>query len=92
MFVLKSTYAELELSFQLLVLKYSGLQDKWNDLVEKINEKGGQEFLENGDIRQLPKIGKADIKKLLLLCHPDKHANLPVAEEMTKKLLELRQQ
>jgi len=31
-----------------------------------------------------------DIKRLLMLCHPDKHGGKPMATEMTAKLLQLR--
>lgn len=31
-----------------------------------------------------------DIKRLLMLCHPDKHDGKPMATEMTAKLLQLR--
>jgi hypothetical protein len=87
MIVLRSTYdraihriAELEIQCHAMVIK-------WNGLVERINKLGGEDFLQQ---RQTTGLDSEDIKKLILLCHPDKHNNKDIAHEMTQKLLELR--
>lgn len=107
MFVLKSKYESLEKRLKESETKSAELADQvsylraekaslareWNRLVEKINRKGGQSFLDHGVI---PKksigtdLSQEDIKRLLQLCHPDKHNGKPLASEMTAKLLSLR--
>ena len=102
MIVRQSTYDkarrqrdEAESSLFVLQLKYAALADKyteliaeWNALVKKINAKGGQQFLE-GNISQ-PQFTEEELKKLLQLCHPDKHGGKQMAVDMTAKLLQLR--
>ena len=46
---------------------------------------GGQKFLD-GEAQ----LDQSEIKKLITLCHPDKHNGKAVATEMTQRLLELR--
>lgn len=103
MIVRQSTYDkarrqrdEAESSLFVLQLKYSALADKyteliaeWNALVKKINARGGQEFLE-GNVESKPQFTEEEIKKLLQLCHPDKHGGKQMAVDMTTKLLQLR--
>lgn len=69
------------------------LLSEWNELVRKINDKGGVEFLREGTI--IPPAGKrtltdTDIKSLLLLVHPDKHGGKEAAVRMTQRLLAMR--
>lgn len=99
MFVLKRTHEKvvkklqkMESDLQLAILKYSDLLSKWTSLVNQVNKKGGREFLTHGSIRKsLPSnFTKEEIKQLIWLCHPDKHAGNPKANEMTAKLLTLR--
>lgn len=87
MIVLRSTYDRLNLEFFGLQYKYAALLAQWNSLVEEINNKGGKTFLKGTTTRQL---SNEDIKRLLMLVHPDKHDGKPVAVEMTQKLLSLR--
>lgn len=70
---------------------HANLNNKWNDLVDKVNAKGGQGFLEDGIIpNNNHQFTQDEIKKLILLCHPDKHDGKPMAKELTDKLLKLR--
>jgi hypothetical protein len=78
MFVTSKKYNDLE-------LRYYELGRKWNLLVTRINEMGGQKFLD-GEAQ----LDQSEIKKLITLCHPDKHNGKDVATEMTQRLLELR--
>lgn len=64
------------------------LQGRWNGLVERINVKGGEKFLESATIQ--PQFTKDELTKLVLLCHPDKHGGKPMANEITKKLLAIK--
>lgn len=66
-------------------IKHSQLQRKWNNLVDRINAKGGEDFLQSS-----PPFTPEDLQKLIQLCHPDKHGGKPLATEMTQKLLNLK--
>ena len=67
--------------------RYSELVKEWNRVVGEINARGGWCAVMEAPPRQLD---KADIQKLLSLCHPDKHGGKEIAQEMTVKLLKLR--
>lgn len=67
-------------TYDLLHVKHVALVTKWNALVNQINKKGQQQSQFTQD----------EIKVLVKLCHPDKHQGNKEAEEITKKLLELR--
>ena len=66
---------------------YKELRSKWNNLVRKINAKGGSEFLDGTPTSQF---SEDDLRRLLQLCHPDKHGGSKLAQEMTTKLNRLR--
>lgn len=87
MIVLASTHRRLEIQHWELEARYHLLLAKWNALIERINRKGGEEFLSG---EGAPRLSREDIKRLLSLCHPDKHDGKPLAVEMTQKLLKLR--
>ncbi len=78
MFVSKAKYNEL-------MIEFNDATQKYNQLVSFINSKGGQAFLDNGI-----HFNDTDIKRLISLCHPDKHNNRNAAKEMTQRLLELK--
>lgn len=93
MFVLRSTYERdlARANIEALTYKsnFNSLISKWNDLVHRVNARGGEAFL-SGNVTAPKQLEDKDIQKLLMLCHPDKHGGKPMAEEMTKKLLALR--
>lgn len=86
MFVLESTHRRLKLQHEFEMecaqVKYAALVAQWNSLVRRVNARGVIESSNPFD--------KKDIRKLLSLCHPDKHGGSEVAEEMTRKILKLR--
>jgi hypothetical protein len=84
MFVRESKYRALQAEHTLLEFQYSTLRSQWNALVDEINAKGGRAFLQGKQLTN------DDIRKLLLLCHPDKHAGKQIAQDMTAKLLTMR--
>ena len=95
MFVRASKYHELQVEFltkhrkyTTLLDKYNGLLDEWNDLINEINAKGGEAFLKGKN--QPTQFTDEEIKKLLILCHPDKHNGKPLATEMTALLNKLK--
>jgi hypothetical protein len=73
-------------------MRYNALLQRWNDLVEKINLKGGESFLKSQP-QSLVKnpFTRDELMQLIALVHPDKHGGNKAAEELTKKLLDLRQ-
>ena len=87
MFVLAKTAREWQARYYDAELARQELLKEWNALVTKINAKGGAAFLDGAEQKQL---SDEDIKRLLMLCHPDKHGGKKMAEEMTQKLLALR--
>lgn len=88
MFVLAKTHARLQVEHLALRAAYDRLLAQWNEMATTINARGGQAFLD-GKL-QKPQLEQEDIKRLLMLCHPDKHGGKRMAEEMTQKLLALR--
>ena len=68
--------------------KYDKLLDEWNALIEKINAKGGEAFLNKSDVSL--QFSDEDLKRLLMLCHPDKHDGKQMAIDMTQKLIAMR--
>lgn len=88
MFVLKSTYDEEVATRRATQLALTAITKQWNDLVARINSKGGEAFLD-GNAKD-EKLTKSDVTKMLILCHPDKHNGKKVATEITAKLNVIR--
>lgn len=79
--------AQKDSEIMMCVIKYNLLLERWNSLAQRINSLGGEEFLSAGAQLSLT---KDDLNRLLMLIHPDKHDGKPLAQDMTKKVLELR--
>ncbi len=90
MFVLKSTHEKVRIENLVLSCKLFDLANKWGALVDRINAKGGEQFLKEAKLAPPAQLNNDEIKNLLFLCHPDKHGGSQKAEEMTKRLLEMR--
>jgi hypothetical protein len=90
--VSRSKYNTVRDALLLLQFRYNNLLKNWNDLVEKINQKGGEAFLKSQP-QSLVKnpFTRDELMQLIALVHPDKHGGSKAAEELTKKLLDLRQ-
>ncbi len=69
--------------------KYDALLDEWNDLVGRVNAAGGVSGIKKRNEAQNP-FSQEDIKRLLMLCHPDRHGGKQMAVEMTQKLTAMR--
>jgi hypothetical protein len=75
---------------------YKDLLVDWNDLVDRLNARCGKhgvdKFVANAVMPEdVPsQFTQAEIQKLILLCHPDKHDGKQMAVELTQKLLKLR--
>lgn len=100
MFVSRAKHSKLQILLMQKQFEVEALQqrlnrkiEEWNELVAKINKKGGQAFLDFGvRIDQMPpaQFDADELKLLLQLCHPDKHGGKDSATRMTQKLLSLR--
>ena len=66
--------------------KYDELNTKWNKLVDRINAKGGEDFLNDGSINHVKPLSLFELRELRILCHPDKHFNNSRATRMTQQL------
>lgn len=85
----RATRLEAELYVAQLTLQQQ--TRKWNQLVERINKLGGESFLQKGEAQlKATQFSQDDIRRLLQLCHPDKHGGSSLAVEMTQKLLKAR--
>lgn len=100
MFVKQSTYDKLLTQFHTLGHAYTKLMHsknallrEWNAMIEKINAKGGEEFLEHGVLRpRLPaQFTAQELRELVQLCHPDKHPGKESAHRLSIKLNALRE-
>lgn len=73
--------------------QYRRLAKTYDGLVNEINKRGGWKFL-NRNVKTSYKythpFTEKEIKKLLMLCHSDKHSNSDLSKEMTQKLLDVK--
>lgn len=74
----KVHHAKLQYRFEQKVLE-------WNTLVNRINAKGGEAFLNSEQ-----QFTQDELKTLIQLCHPDKHDGKESAVRITQRLLELK--
>jgi hypothetical protein len=68
--------------------KHNAMVKKWNELVEKINARGGEDFLE-GKVQS--QFSADELTRLIQLCHPDKHDGKSMAVELTQKLIQMKE-
>ena len=87
MFVLNKTYKKALEEKWKLELEYAILLKQWNELIDRINAKGGEVFLQGSQSEQFT---KQEVNQLIFLLHPDKHDGSKVAGELTAKLLTMR--
>lgn len=92
MFVTRARYDRAVQEGVLALRKYHQLIREWNDLVDLIDNLGGLKRIREA-VQATPtqQFTDDDIRRLLQLCHPDKHANSNLAQDMTRKLLAARQ-
>lgn len=69
-------------------MRYSAMLNKYNELVTRINEHGGEALFSQKPAQS--QFTQDEIEKLIRLCHPDKHNNSATANELTARLLKLR--
>lgn len=85
MFTLRSHYEDALNRLHRLQRQHAALIDQWNTLVERVNKKGGEDFLKKGVVISLD-----EVRSLITLCHPDKHGGKESATRMTQRLIEIR--
>ena len=93
MFVSKAKYTEeqirritSEIQYLELRVKWNTLVDKHNTLIDHVNSQGGEAFL-NGKAASFT---KEEVNTLLRLCHPDKHKGKKSANDITTRLIMVR--
>lgn len=86
MFVLKVKYDILVRKYWELDKAFNKAAKKWNELVEQINKKGGEEFLQDAIL-----FSDEELNVLIRLCHPDKHNSSPMSTSITGKLITIKQ-
>lgn len=69
---------------------YNKLALEYNVLLKKAKELKERLAIAEQGSNQGKNLTKDDIKRLIALCHPDKHNNSEMATKMTQKLLEIR--
>lgn len=78
------------LSFNALVKKYRALQEQWDELVDLINSKGGQQFLDHATMdKPVIPFNKEELKYILKRCHFDRNLDSELAHPVTCKLLDM---
>ena len=89
-----NSYHELHVAHARAQTDLKRIKSKWNSMVDVINARGGQRFLDSGVLPEDANhhFTADDIKTLVRLCHPDKHAGSTAANNITRKLLALRDQ
>jgi hypothetical protein len=71
--------------------KYNRLRKEWNSLVDRINRLGGEKLFEQSSQSTQPtQFTDQELKRLIQLCHPDKHNSSQLSVEMTQKLNQMR--
>lgn len=102
MFVSRSKYDKAILErnhekacFVRLQVDHLELRRKWNDVMQKINAKGGEEFLLfgklEGKVNTVHQFTDDELRSLLQLVHPDKHGGKESAVRLTQKINALRE-
>jgi hypothetical protein len=100
MFVSKSKHDKVvndrndaQLQVALLAAQITRLRAKWDDLVSKVNAKGGQAFLDHGEIYGFAGASSQfttdELKAIRRLVHPDKHNGSKSSNDLTTKLNQL---
>ena len=85
MFVRQSKYDTACRDNLVLSVKHQLLLAEYNALVERINDRGGEEFLTSAVIGN-ENFTVEELKRMVRLCHPDKHNGNKTSLTITKKL------
>ncbi len=83
---LKAELVEASMTIAAVRKANAATTNQWNALVQRINAKGGEQFL-RGESTQFT---REELTHLIKLCHPDKHGGSASSVAMTQKLLNLR--
>lgn len=93
MFVRQSTYDRMKGKYYLLkaehralTMVHNELMTEYNTVIHRINAHGGEALFTQGS-PGTKQFSKQEIRKLVFLCHPDKHGNKKSATELTTKLI-----
>lgn len=86
MFVRQSKYDELKVELYATQYALNAKIEEWNNLVVKINAKGGMEFLNNATLKGSSQFTEDELKTLRRLCHPDRHDSSKSSNELSAKI------
>lgn len=86
MFVRQSKYDAAQTLLAAWQHAYNEKVREWNNLVAKINAKGGMEFLNNATLKGSSQFTEDELKTLRRLCHPDKHDSSKSSNELSAKI------
>lgn len=89
MIVSKRRYQRLLRAYDRVCTDHAMLKHMWNELVQTINSKGGEEFLNSGAIQSAMPLSNDELLEIRSLCHPDKHGNSDRATRITQRLNEI---
>lgn len=93
MFVTKGRYEAMCRERDMVIHTHNALLAKYNQLVQRINNLGGETFLQNARIPKAQhdtRLTPDDINRMIRLCHPDRHGGSAASKEATQKLLAIR--
>lgn len=86
MFVRQSKYDEIKVELYATQYALNAKVEQWNKLVTRINNKGGENFLQNGSVKGSSQFTEDELKTLRRLCHPDKHDSSKSSNELSAKI------
>lgn len=86
---LMSKYLELSTAYQSLSKDWNAMVTAGNDLKRRYDAMCSIKNLAEAG-RKKPQLTKSEVRTLIKLCHPDKHASSEEANAITRRLLELR--
>lgn len=82
MFVRRSKYDDLKIRCEWLQIQLRAQIGCYDELRKRLQR--------SKQVQASPQLSQDDIKRMLILCHPDKHGGKTIATEVTQKLLQLR--
>lgn len=86
MLVRQSKYDELKVQLYATQYALNSKVEQWNELVSRINAKGGENFLQNGSVKGSSQFTEDELKALRRLCHPDRHGSSKSSNELSAKI------
>ena len=95
MFTLNSTHERLKSKYRKLEERHGLLKYKWNNLVQRINSLGGEDFLDGTKphykaVVTDQQFTQDELRSLIQLVHPDRNGGSEVSVRLSQKINKLR--